>query len=206
MEEPPDGSARKLVLSHPDYKPVCIIEISGFISAGTVKRFKKALEEARQDYTCWDNTTLVLKQSAGGNVRPSIQIMDIIISEGMETLIQQNLVNGEKNYCLSSCALIFATGFKRYFRSFDGNNKTIGIHRMHSYKTGSTSEDHIGMIISVYEEHLTKLYEWLGISPQFFKSVTQTDFKSMRYESLDNLLDWGVISSLELPPSWMLSK
>jgi hypothetical protein len=158
-----------------DGKPeLPVIGINGDIDGADVDRFRQ-LSSTR-------NNAVVLLRSTGGKMAPAIQIGEMIKAKGYTTIV--------KNYCASSCALIWLAGAKRVMTP----TAHIGLHQ--AYKSGGQADGAGNAILGSYLTRLGLGYAAImyatQASPDEIKWLTVDDAKRVGIQVI--VLDWNALS------------
>lgn len=191
---------------------VCSFLIEGEISQETASNFQKEMMAKRNPLSCELSASgqeansfirdVVLQNSPGGDVAAAYSIMQTIRNFELNTHIDTAFSG--INSCQSACALIFASGKQRHLTDrlsrFEGFNSQLGIHKP-DFIEGTYD-------FLQQERELDKLkYELIdflssgGVDPRFTISMFETPAASMFFPTLQDLLIWRVVTSIDLPAS-----
>lgn len=186
----------------------CAYVISGDISLHLFEAFRSATLEKRRRSDCeLDNAgepasnfikTVVIRSSRGGDLRAAFGIMNLIQQNDFVTHIHSG--PGMTEFCLSSCALIFASGIHRHMTFDRERSLVLGIHKP-SFVEGTyehlQQEQELDNVKYTIIEHLSQV----GVDPRFTIKMFETSFSEMTIPSLEELLVWDVVTDLEAPRS-----
>ena len=190
-------------ISHNLYKSVCILGIEGTITPVTSNLFKEKLTNPAK--SCEKIAPVIsIGASVGGDVQAAMEISELIMRNDLSTMIWQRPMSSENRYvdqhCLSSCALIFASGRDRYFPDISENN-ILGIHKPEFLqKRQDTVKAEMELDRVKYD--FIDVFENNSIDPNFTISMFETKFEDIYYPKIRELLLWRVITSFEKPPSF----
>ena len=190
-------------ISHNLYKSVCILGIEGTITPVTANLFKEKLTNPSKK--CEKIAPVVsVGASVGGDVQAAMEIAELIMSNDFSTMIWQRPMFSENRYldqhCLSSCALIFASGKERYFPDISENN-ILGIHKPEFLqKRQDTVKAEMELDRVKYD--FIDVFNNNSIDPNFTITMFETKFEDIYYPKIRELLLWRVITSFEKPPSF----
>lgn len=139
------------------------IGINGPIEETDVEQFE-ALSSTR-------NNAVVLLRSGGGKMAPAIRIGEMIKAKGYPTVV--------KDFCVSSCALIWLAGSKRFMTP----SARIGLHQAYN-ATGQPD----GMGNAILGSYMTRL--GLGYSAVVY--ATQANPHDVRWLTVDDAKRVGI--------------
>ena len=189
----------------------CGFIISGEINSDTVSGFKKVLKSIRNPQDCSLNSsgkpaytffkTVTLTGSNGGDLNAAVEIIDLIIKNDLITHIDE-LITDERQ-CLSSCALIFASGSQRHYtnpRALNSasTNNILGIHKPY-FTEGNYDYLNNEKVLDEIKYSLIKIFNENDIDPRFTIKMFETPSESILFPKVTDLLIWGVITSFSLP-------
>jgi hypothetical protein len=156
-----------------DGKPeLPIIGINGDIEVADVDRFQKLSSVL--------NNAAVMLRSTGGKMGPAIRIGEMIKDKGYTTIV--------KDYCASSCALIWLAGSKRFMTP----TAHIGLHQ--AYKSTGEAD---GMGNAILGSYLTRL----GLNYSAIAYATQASPDGIKWLTVDDAKRVGIkVIVLDLKP------
>lgn len=190
-------------ISHNLYKSVCILGIEGTITPLTSNLLQEKLNKPSEK--CEKIAPVVsLGASVGGDVQAAMEIAGLIMQNGLSTMIWQRPMSSEKRHmkqhCLSSCALIFASGRERYFPDVSENN-ILGIHKPEFLQKRQDTV-RAEMELDRLKYDFIDVFDNNSIDPNFTITMFETKFEDIYYPKIRELLLWRVITSFEKPPSF----
>ena len=209
-----DGNELHLLgFEHPR-KPFCALYLHGEITQKLADEFIVDSNQKRDPITCKKSdektaeyaSILVLGNSPGGDLSAAFQIMRQIQARKIVTWIDiqlaKNFDKTAQQQCLSSCALIFASGVHRHY-SNDGEkllfNRTIGIHKPR-FLEGTYDYVQQERKLDEVKYQMLEFFKNIGVDPRFVIKMFEVENKNMKLEDLNKLLIWRVVTSLESPP------
>jgi hypothetical protein len=190
-------------ISHSLYKSVCIMGIEGTITPLTSKLFKEKFENPPKK--CEKIAPVVsLGVSIGGDVQAAMEIAEIITRNELNTMMWDRPIFSQNNFlkqhCLSSCALIFASGKERYFPDISENNILV-IHKPEFLQKRSDTVK-AEMELDQLKYRFIEVFNAKLIDPNFTIRMFETKFEDIYYPTIRELLLWRVITSFEKPRSF----
>lgn len=151
-----------------------VLIFRGEIDRQTLRDFRAALRA--------HEITLLLLDSPGGRIYPSLALASQINARGLATLIPPDAE------CASACAFLFVAGTKRQAEG------RLGVHRF-------TSEDDTRDSVSRVEEDtqetvaaIISLLTEQGTAPRFFIRMFETSNSSMYWFSPEELAEEGIVT------------
>lgn len=200
----------------PNHK--CSFVISGEIKNFTYSKFFSQLYTKRNPENCKISSkgkmsksfikTVTLRKSIGGDLNVAFEIMKLIRRNNFITHIDTLFTpSGGKTGCLSSCSLIFASGKHRHFTQkykntvFDNgfpNTITLGIHKP-DFTEGTYDYLKKEKMLDEIKYKIISFLDEGGIDPRFTIEMFETSNEKIKYPSIEDLLIWQVVTSLEDP-------
>lgn len=185
----------------------CAFVISGEINNELYQNFEKSLRERRNPSDCHrSNTgitssefikTVILRTSLGGDVNAAFNIMKLIRQHGLVTQIDSDLTE----YCLSSCALIFASGTQRHWTMntyIEDPILVLGIHKPDLVE-GTYDFLKKEKILDKLKYEIIDFLSASGVDPRFSINMFETSNENMMFPEMQDLLIWKTVTELEDP-------
>jgi hypothetical protein len=185
----------------------CAFVISGEINHELYKSFEKSLQENRNPSDCRKSDagfassnlikTVILRTSRGGDLNAAFNIMKLIRRHNLVTQIDSDLTD----FCLSSCALIFASGTQRHWTMNNdlGNPKLVlGIHKPDLVE-GTYDFLKREKILDELKYEIIDFLAKGGVDARFSIKMFETSNENMMFPKMQDLLVWRTVTELEDP-------
>ena len=189
----------------PPYK--CAYVITGEINQNLYESFKNSLNEKRNSSDCTKDSTgknaysfiktVILKTSTGGDLNAAFKIMKLIGYHKLITQIDSDLTE----YCLSSCALIFASGNHRHWsinEDYKNSNHVLGIHKP-DFVDGTYEHLNKEKALDKIKYEIIDYLSKVGIDPRFVIKMFETSNEKILYPKMQELLVWKTVTELGDP-------